>query len=717
LTTPRPATRNASSFGWSAPIAMAIVAVVAQLFIYDRWFGLLDEGYMLSLAEDIRRGSVLYRDVYVDNPLPASFYLLAGWFSIVGASVWASRVLAVALFALTVGCAVRIATTVLPRLGVLAVAILLLVYRIWAFPHWQLYSYSSVAVAMITAATAVVLRARDRPRALLVAGMLLGVGILSKQDYGLTVAAMLTLFLALRPVLLPEDEESPVRLGLGTAKWLVAGGAIVVVPTLLGFAIVGALPALIEQTVLVPLQGASSGTYPGLPPLAPLFAQDPALRDGIGSYFPAILLTLRWESIAASWAFRETARWDVALKLTYYAPIVVWLVGALVWSRAVWRIRRTDSDPEPIARRLLLLAWAGGYLLCLKPPIDWVHLMMIYPPVLVIGAVLVADAWPRVVVPVRVLVGAAVTVVLVALSVVSLHLGAELRATFPYYVADARGGFWTEERHGPIIRDVLDYVDANAAPGTPVPVYPMLPGFGFLAGRETAAGFHVIWPFQAPDRDERIIADLERRDVDTIIYSLSQYAHLGSFRDNAPRLFAYLVEHYDLVATFSRERWGPLLTALARRPAVASPWSEFTTKLSGGHAVRWPFADVVAVDVRAAGTTEDVRLPLRVPLQPATLDFEYGINPDRWLALLDGPFEFAIDVEGERVFAASLDPSRNLGDRRWAPGSIDLVPWTGRDVTVALHVTGPESLVGDPDLTGFANVRVTDTPAATRPAP
>jgi hypothetical protein len=706
-----------SSGGLAAPIVMAAVAVLAQLPIYDRWFSLLDEGYMLALAEDVRRGFVLYRDVYVDNPLPAAFYVLAGWFGILGSSVWASRVLAVAIFAVFAACVVRIATFVLSRFGVVAVGALLLVYRIWAFPHWQIYSYSSLAVVAITAATAILMDARDRRGALLAAGALIGLATLSKQDYGLTVGAMLGLFLLVRPLLAPVAARRHV--GTRAATTFAAGGAVVVLPVLVAFGIAGALPALLEQTVLVPLRGATSGTYPGLPPLIPLFAQDHVLRDGIGSYFPAILLTLRWESIAAGWAYRETARWDVALKLAYYAPLVVSTLAAFAWLPVVGRARAGTTGEEPLARRLLLLAWTGGFLLTLKPPIDWVHLMMIYPPTLLVAAVLIADAGRRVGRPLRIVGAGLAGLAIAGALAASVDLGAELRSANRYHMTRPRGGFWTDERYGPIIADVLDYVAATAPPGAPVPVYPVQPMLDFLAGRETAAGFHVIWPFQAPDRDERIIADLERRHVGTIIYSLSQYAHLGSFRDNAPRLFDYLVDHYDLVATFSRERWGPLLTALARRPPPRSPWLDPAAVLSprgAGHAARWPFAHVVAVDVGTTDAAPRALLPLQVPRGAPILDFAYGINPDRWLTLLDGPFRFTISVDDTPVFHATLDPMHHLEDRRWAAGSIDLTPWAGRDVTLALGVRGPESLAGDGDLAGFASWDLHDRTEAPRAA-
>src|SRR5262249_10334638 len=61
-------------------LGVAAAALAVQLPIYDRGFSLLDEGYLLTLAGEIARGKLLYRDVYVDNPLPGAFYLLAAWF-------------------------------------------------------------------------------------------------------------------------------------------------------------------------------------------------------------------------------------------------------------------------------------------------------------------------------------------------------------------------------------------------------------------------------------------------------------------------------------------------------------------------------------------------------------------------------------------------------------------------------------------------------------
>ena len=63
----------------------------------------------------------------------------------------------------------------------------------------------------------------------------------------------------------------------------------------------GALGAMIQQAIVVPMSGAMRFTYTRLPDLTPLLRQDPALRAEIGSYFPSILATLWWYPCEGCW--------------------------------------------------------------------------------------------------------------------------------------------------------------------------------------------------------------------------------------------------------------------------------------------------------------------------------------------------------------------------------------------------------------------------------
>ncbi len=675
--------------------AVAALAVAVQLPIFDRWLSLLDEGYILELADDINRGKILYRDVYVDAPFPGAFYLIAGWFRVAGTSVWSSRVLAVTAFALFVALVYAIARAVAPRAWALGLTAVLLCYRVWAFPHWHVISYSSLAATALAAAVVLVLRhvRTGSGWALVGAGVAAGLGVLCKQDYGLGVAGALGLALLLRP-------GGPPR--LGTAVRFTAGVALATAPALAALAAAGALGAFVQATVVLPLSGAMRFPYVGLPPLRPLFRQDPVLRAAVGHYLPSILATVRWEEIAYGRLWRETAVWDVVLKTLYWGPLAVWGAAALTWG-AGW-LWRTAS-----AERLVVLAWAGGFLLAFNRPRDWVHLMMIYPPVLVVGTALAADALRRAPRALATALAAALGVAVLALALVSVRLAADLRAKCDYPPATARAGVTTDASHGPIIDDVLAWIAAKAPPGAPVPVYPMQPMLEFLAGRTGAGGFHVIWPVQPADRDVRIIADLERERVPAVVYSFSQYAHLGSFQENAPRLFDYLVDHYEIARVFSREVWGPLLVGLTRRPDRPPSGVSLLDAAPAARA-RWPFAEVLVGPIGTPERPVPLRVPADVPPGAVRLVFGYGVDPDRWLALAAGPFAFSVAVEdGGRasvVFQGTLDPAHRLEDRRWALGAADLGPWSGRRVTLALAIDAPAAPADPGTLAGWAEPRL-----------
>lgn len=706
-------------------LAVALAAVLVQLPIFDRWFALLDEGYILEIADDINRGNVLYRDVNVDAPFPGAFYLLAWWFRLVGSSVLSSRVLSVAGFALFATASFRIARALLPRAWAVGLLAVILCYRIWAFPHWHIYSYSLVSAALLSAAVALVMAFVGRGGAarVLAAGVLAGAAVMSKQDYGLAVSGLVTLVLAFDGVTRRAAGVGVVG-GLGPALRFVAGGAVVVVPSLAYFAWQGALDDLVNQAFLVPLSGALQFTYTRLPNLTPLFAQDPALRAEIGSYFPSILATLWWGTIGTGHVWKHTAVWDVTLKLIYWAPLLVTAIAVLAWLAGVARRvagRVPADDPRRLedARRLVLLAWACGFLAAFNRPRDWVHLMMIYPPSLVVGAVLlqrVAQRLPR---PARIAWGGLCAAPVLALCVVSALLARDLRRDVSYALATPRGGVRIDPRNGPIIDELLAYVDANVPPGEPLPVYPVQPMLTFLAGRDAAGGFHVIWPVQDPSRDDRIVADLERRRPSTIVYSLSQYQHLGTVQKNAPKLFAYLVENYAIARVLSREANGPLVTILRRRdgaPAGESVLDRLAPSASMLSRARWPFADVLTQSVTLDTDPRPAFLQLRVPPQGGALQLSFGINPDRWLGLKSGPFRFAIAVltrratndRGRRqlVFEEFIDPARDLTARRWHPVEVNLDEFAGEEILLGLSVSTP-NLADDPsDLGGWAEPRL-----------
>jgi hypothetical protein len=335
--------------------------------------------------------------------------------------------------------------------------------------------------------------------------------------------------------------------------------------------------------------------------------------------------------------------------------------------------------------------------------------MMIYPAAMVLGTALCARS-PG---PLRVLLAGGCVLGLAALAAVSVALGLELRTQLSTPLTHARAGVVVDPRHGPVIDDVVSWVEANAPAGTPVPVVPIQPMIDFLAGREGAGGFYVIWPvFQHPERDARIIADLERRRAEIAVYSVSQYAHLGTFRQNAPRLFAYLAEHFTIERVFSREVYGLVFCGLRRRaPADGAPLA--IEPAAGEPPVLWPFARVVAQRVGSDASPTTTRIAHVLPSGAPRLKLRYGVNPERWLETPSGPFTFRVAVEPqgappETLLEASLDPHRRVADRLWPEVSLDLSRWAAQRITIVLAISGADPPADPSDLAGWSDLRVVE---------
>ncbi|MBM4265079.1 MAG: hypothetical protein FJ144_00465 [Deltaproteobacteria bacterium] len=707
---------------WIA-LGVAVAAIVFQWPIHDRWLALLDEGYVLSIADYINRGLVPYRDVTIDAPFPAAFYLLAWWFRLTGTSVESSRLLVLGAFALYAVAFYRIARALLPRTWSLALVVLLFCYRLWAFPHWQFYSYSLVAATLATVATALVFVAvrAGTTLPLLAAGAVAGLATLSKQDYGGSVS--LALAAALLVIAWLQERRGWLR-SVAPAFFFGLGAAAVVVPAFLHLIANGALDAMIQQTIVFPFEVMGKASYPRLPALWPPWGRDEALRAGIGNYFPSILATLWWNEcpgcwasdLGQSWAYRSTWIWDVTLKLAFWAPLLLTLLALVLWIRRLVAAARNGSPDPQAAPRILTLAFAIGFLLSFNPPRDWVHLMMVYPPTaLLLGAVLARDASVAVgrlpAFGLRAVLGAAALAALV----VTIALMSDLRDRVDHWIGDPRGRVYADRSNGPLLDDVIAWSNRSVPPAVPMPVYPMQPMIGFLAGRSTVAGYHVIWPHQTAERDRRIVEALDAQDVRYLVFSLSQWGHLQPFQANAAHLFDALVEGWEIDQVFSREWNGPIVVSLKRRPAG----SRHTTSLQSVAVARdaawtrWPFDEVLT---HAVGTTDEsaARIELTVPEDRPFVDTAFGMNPDRWYGPPTGPITFEAFVEappgGERrsLVRQTIDPRSVVADRHWFPVTFDLSAEAGRPVTLVLTASvetiPPESadLVGwrDPELRG-----------------
>jgi hypothetical protein len=284
----------------------------------------------------------------------------------------------------------------------------------------------------------------------------------------------------------------------------------------------------------------------------------------------------------------------------------------------------------------------------------------------------------------------------------------DLRDRVDHWLGDPRAGVYADRSNGPLLEDVIGWTDSKVPPGEPLPVYPMQPMIGFLAGRETVAGYHVIWPYQAGERDRRIVAALDDQGVDHIVFSLSQWGHLQPFQENAPALFDALVERWQIDQVFSREWNGPIVVTLRRRKPQGNrtPVRE-VADVSGASWSRWPFDDVLRQSPGTAADPAPARLEITVPADRPILTTAFGMDPDRWYGPPTGPFTFEAFLESppgstpQSLLRRVIDPRAKVEDRHWFPVFFDLSAEAGNPIALVLTVTAEALPEGSTDLVGW----------------
>lgn len=213
---------------WSVVCGGAVALAVYPLQVpkdYNFFFG--DEMIVVSVAQRLADGAVLYRDVW-EFLQPGSFMLLAFVFRIFGDGIGVFDGCAVLLFGIIAALLHRlVAQLVSPRAAWLTVAAFLLVLfpiGVWLSPHWM-----STAAAL--GALVCLLRHPPPGRAssLVCAGALIGVTFLFQQHKGVFLAAALgTMYVVLCLVRRASGRETVRAVG-----WLLAGAAVAAAPLVL----------------------------------------------------------------------------------------------------------------------------------------------------------------------------------------------------------------------------------------------------------------------------------------------------------------------------------------------------------------------------------------------------------------------------------------------------------------------------------------------------
>ncbi len=509
-----------------------VLAVAVSIPFVDRGMIPNDEGALLTNAAKILRGEVFYRQIDA-YPFPGAPYFLAFWMWLFGEQLAVARWLAVGVFCCVVLSLYRVGLRLLDPKRAALFGLSLLSLKLLAWPAFSAYTYSDLSFAFACLAIALVVghSYRGPSLRLVLAGVCVGLSVLSKQSLGLGIAAATTALLAVPGAPLRER-------GLGSRSSeiaaFLAGAALSIAPALSYFAAQGVLAHAAHSGLVRPFTGyLPTSAISFLKPLA--WWDLGELRDMSGfPYFvgPYWALLTRGALPGESWYPLYWTAGEILTRALYTSVPVVFLIALARWRH--WT-RRGSSD----ARELLALsALALAALLSAFPRADFFHVVSVYAPVWLLLFGLLqrpeprARAWRLQVCAVALLLVTAGTLA----SVYHAHLSHRLRlARADLYVSPAYS--WV----GP----VLDFVADQVAPDEHIFVYGHEAYYYFLSGRYYPWPFCQLYPGQAGGDDGRGLTELlEREPPRLVIRGILNWPALPSIPRYAPRLHAHLAAHF-----------------------------------------------------------------------------------------------------------------------------------------------------------------------------
>jgi hypothetical protein len=677
-------------------LGLAAATLAIHLLYWNRGFILLDEGFVATVASVMAHGGRLYRDA-VSYALPGGYALLALVFWVFGESLQVSRGLTLALLAILVPAAFRVARAALSLpAAALAVALVGLL-TVWSFPQWQVYGYQQPGLVAVLLAAAL-LAPEGAASGLLrpaLAGLLVGAAVCTKQT-NLAAGATLGLFLLVDRLLAGRRGDAhPWRAGPVAAPLLAfaAGGALPVLWTFGSALHAGTLGDLWVQSVLSPLHGADFDGYVGLPDFRRLFERDEDLRGRLVHYLPPLLDTRR-ELLLTSRLWRWTSVPDFLLKMLYLKPLLVAGLGLPVLA---WRLRHGWSAVRGGA---LLFALDLGLLAGMNRPFDWMHESFAWIGTLLLGTWIVAPGeQPRR----GILRGLAIFTGCVL--VVTLFFVLDLRRVNSEPVHLARAGVYARPADARAIERIVGAIEEHAAPGEAILVVPYQPLVDFLAARPPASRFLLVWPVEyQSSRDAEMLAEIDRRGVRTVIHGATAAPQLGTLAGSAPVLLEGLAERFRVAEVIAEDPRGISFLRLERR--VADPTGTWRLALPADTPLAtWPFERVIASTLRP-GEAAEVRIAIPAGTT-GDLVLGWGANPDRWIDDRPLPLVFAARFESAGDTRALLrderEPRHQIADRPWQERR---VPLDGRAGVLVLSITpGGDAPPGD-DLAGWTLPRI-----------
>jgi hypothetical protein len=521
--------------GWQeAALAagVAAAALLAQLGIFARGVVPVDEGQLVTIADRLLRGEVLYRDVYT-GLFPGIYYATALLFGLFGEDVVVTRWAQACVNAATAAALWQLGRRVVTGAWAGVAPVLYVGLVALGFPGLTMLNYSPLALVLALYALVFGLRYLESARVTdaVLTGLLLGGCGLVKQNFGgLAVAAVVA-------GLLLGRRGSPLsrRPWAGALLPVLASGAAVALLAGAALAGAGALPAFVDAT-LVSIGRSQLEAFAD--PLPPLLGAHPA-DDGrfVFVYTPAALFgyLMRGETLFGlpmSGLLRSAA-----IRLAYGGALATLAAGLGV----LWADRRRRA---PARRRASCAVVIFSVLMFLGifPSAIWSHLAFVLAPVLLVFALVgdrVAGALAVRSAPAAAAWKGLYVVLLVGALALLVQISADVRRWHPEPLGVARASLYVSTGQRSLLRGATRFLERCAAPEEPVFVAPDLPLLYFLSGRRNPTPYDLVIPGEV--RGDVIVRRLRQTATRCVVYNPRMYLQFAPF----PELFPEVAHHLE----------------------------------------------------------------------------------------------------------------------------------------------------------------------------
>ncbi len=488
----------------------------------------IDEGQLAAIADRIGRGQVLYRDVYT-GVFPGVYHVAAWAMAAFGDDLVVLRRLQLLVNGLTAVCLWRVALRVAAPAWAWLAPVLYLELVVFDFPGLSMLNYSPLSMLFALLALLALLRHQETGRRAdaVVSGLCLGACALVKQNFGVLAGLAVLVGLML-------DRDRPERRPTRVLAPFVLGGAALVIPVAVAFALAGALPALIDAT-LVTIGASQLDAFRD--PLPPLLGAHPEDARFVFLYTPSALYSylVRGEELLGL----PMSPWlrGAAIRAAYGGALATLVAGATMALLARGNALRTV-----VVFGLLLF-------LGIFPSAIWSHLAFVAAPVLLVLVAGVARtdraladrsraaAWGW---------RAAWGSVVLAGAVAGAWISRDVVRWYPEPLGVARGHLRVAPDQRDVLRAATRFLERCARPGEPVFAAPDLPILYFLAARPNPTRFDLVIPGNV--KGPEIVDALERTGTRCVVYNPRMYLQFRPFAELFPEVAALLETDFRRVA-------------------------------------------------------------------------------------------------------------------------------------------------------------------------